>query len=49
MAENATALFPSRAEFLNSCHNRTRASVVLGIMMKNNDSPVEYIKLHLML
>jgi hypothetical protein len=35
--------FSSMAELLNSCQERTKASVVLGITMKNHDSPVEYI------
>jgi hypothetical protein len=40
---NATALFSIMAEFLNSCQDRTRPSVALGITMKNNDYSVEYI------
>jgi hypothetical protein len=43
MAGNATALFSSMAEFLNSCQDRARPSVVLGITIQNNDSSAEYI------
>jgi hypothetical protein len=43
MAGNATALYSSVAELLNACQDRTRPSLILGIMMKNDDSSVEYI------